>query len=121
MLTSPITFTLGAASISLHRTREAAGESVYFGKNLTAQVTLTIRHLIPKKADQGGEQHMIRANVARFDAQGVYIRTDSVWFVLRSADKPQDDALVLEAFNGLSDLMNANTDEVANAILDRRG
>lgn len=122
MLATPQTLTYNAEAISLNRINQDNFTSKFFGKGATnlVQPTLGIQHTIPKKSDGSGESHMARVDVPSFDGTGKYLRTTSVWLVVRTQDAPQDDTEALRAAVALMTWLTASTNANLSAILARR-
>lgn len=75
--------------------------------------SMRIEHTLPSKG-QPGESHLVRIDAERFDStSGEYLRTDSCWLVIKTADAAQNvtdmDLLVQMLVDFLSD---ANLDKV---------
>lgn len=122
MLTSPQSLVIGADTISVNRINQDNYASQFFGTKAdnTIRVTLTVQHTIPKKNGGSGESHMARVDAAYYDALGVYIRTSTVWMVLRTSDAAQNDTTSKDGAVALATWLTASTNANLLAILARR-
>ncbi len=117
MLTSPLTLTYDAESVTLNRVDgpdDYAGG--FYGQNAAGdEFNLTIKHTLPKGTSLV-ESHLARLDATFKDAEGVP-HTYSVWKVLKVSGTQEDDdvsVLVNTAFDALVDT------SVVGIILDRR-
>lgn len=85
----PLSITYNAVSKDLVKVNQDGYGSDYFLDEGTIKFQASIRHTIPAKGGTG-ESHMLRLDVLHYDADGVYLRTDSSWSVIKTFDASQD-------------------------------
>lgn len=121
MLSNDLTITYAGVSKALVRINQDSYGATYWGESGLNEFKLTIKHTIPPRG-KSGESHMIRLDVARKDAEGIYLGTTSAWTVVKSMDSIQDlttalnIAAALLAF-AVSD--SGNTVSVINRVVGR--
>lgn len=97
----PIVLTYNSASKSLVKVNQDNRGAEYFLDDGVNKFTLAIKHQITPKTSKTGESHLARLDVERFSAEGIYLRTDSIWVSIRTNDSQQvtaDMQLAADAF-----------------------
>lgn len=90
MFADSLAVTYNAVSKTLTRLTDGSYSSKYgLDDGGTAYFTLRIEHTVPSTPQGTGETHMVRLDIDRYDAQSVYLRRDSAWFVLKTSDAKQ--------------------------------
>nr|APG77266.1 hypothetical protein [Wenling levi-like virus 1] len=115
MLSEPITVTVDAVAKSLPRVNQDNNGSTYYLDDGQQKYTLSVKHTIPPRGESG-ESHLVRLDVEQYDTDGMYLRTQSAWMVLKTWDQGQDSAELDIAGQGLVDLM---TDTFLDSIIQR--
>lgn len=100
MLADTLSITYNAVAVTLNKISEQNYTSTYFAENGGNKFTLNVKHTIPQKGGEG-ESHLVKLDVEYFDAQGVYLRTISVWTVIKTFDGVQNSVDALRAVNAL--------------------
>lgn len=92
MLGTTITVTINAVAKVLKRVSDADPYSAtyFLADSATKDYTLTVKHTVPKTRGASKESHLVRLDANDFDADGVLIRTQSVWVVAECSSGRQD-------------------------------
>jgi hypothetical protein len=106
MLANTLTITYNAVSVTLTRATEANYQSSYFGENAGNKFTLEIKHIVPARGS-AGEAHTAKLTVEYFDANGVYLRSESAWQTIKTFDQSQNSVTVSRTAKALSGLMTS--------------
>lgn len=106
MLADTLSITYNAVAITLNKVKEANYTSTYYAENGTNKYTLDVKHTIPA-AGQDGESHLVKLTVEYFDASGVYQKSCSPWFVVKTFDASQNSTDALRAANALVGLLTS--------------
>jgi hypothetical protein len=107
------TETLTVATVAKDLARVTAGNytATYFKDDGTEHYTMTVKHTVPP-AGKYGESHLLRVDCDYHDAEGLYLRRESAWIVLRSEDAAQNSTT-------LDNLAQALIDFCSDAIIDQ--
>lgn len=113
MLDNTYSINWDATPVTLTRVSEQNFESVYYGEEGDRKFHMTVKHTIPARGESG-ESHLIRLDVEKVDASGVYQKTTSPWMVIKTFDGVQDSTECQLALAALLDFagVTANTDKV---------
>lgn len=106
MFADPLNITYDAVSKSLVKVNQDGYGSDYFLDEGTIKYSLSIRHTIPPKGGYG-ESHLLRLDVSHYDADGVYLRMDSSWAVIKTFDASQDPTDLVLCSDALAGLMTS--------------
>jgi hypothetical protein len=88
MFADPFAITYNAVTKNLNRINQDNRGSDYYLDDGQDKYSMSIRHNIPSRGGSG-ESHHLRLDIERFDADGIYLRTDSVWVVAKTTDGVQ--------------------------------
>lgn len=118
MLGTTLTVTVNAVAKVLKRVSDSdAYSATYFlADSSTRDYTLNVKHTIPKLRGSGKESHLIRLDINDYDADGVPIRTQSVWVVAECSLGRQDSTQLGYYVQGLFGLLTSTN---MGYILDR--
>lgn len=108
MLANTLSITYAAASVTLTRVSEQSFSSTYFGESASGEekFTLTVKHTIPDRG-QSGESHLVRLDCEHYDSVGTYVRTSSVWSVMKTFDGSQASSEIIDLGDALDTLVDS--------------
>lgn len=115
MFADTLAVTYNAVSKTLPRLTDGSYTAKYgLDDGGTEYFALRIEHTVPSSPTSFGESHMVRLDIARYDAEGIYLRTDSAWFVMKTTDAKQSSADIDLTAQALVDfLTDSNIDKLA--------
>jgi len=102
----PMAITYNAVVKNLVRTNQDNSGADYYLDGGTRKYGVAVRHTIPARGGNG-ESHMIRLDVDEHDANGVYLRRNSVWLVAKTFDATQNTTDLTYALNALRDFVTS--------------
>jgi hypothetical protein len=106
----PITFAYDGGNITLNKV-DPNGDpgSKYWGVGTNMELTLSIRHRVPKIGSDG-ESHLVRLDVDHFDATtNAFVRRSSAWVSIVTTGSPQDQENSEDAAEALVDFLSDAT------------
>lgn len=120
MLGDPLSVTVGSDTISLARINNDNFAATYYGVSTDGlrRYTMTTKHTIPT-GNQVAESHLIRLDRETVDSNGVYVRTDTVWFVPKCSGAAQIAGNLIDMYTGLTGLMEASSNDILTKLLNR--
>jgi hypothetical protein len=82
--------------------------SQYYGEGSSGQLIfdLSIKHTLPKSVGDA-HSHLVRLDVTVYDASGVYQRSQSIWFVIKTHDAKQETTQLVNEYLGLAALFDS--------------
>jgi hypothetical protein len=109
MFANTMTLTVNGDAITMTRVNQENYSSSYYGVSTDGQRyhTMSIKHTLPKK-EGDAESHMVRIDTKFYDSTGVYLREQSVWFVLKVHDASQDSAAMNNVYTALATLWSSS-------------
>lgn len=107
MLDNSYSITFNATSVTLTKVRENDYTSEYRGEDGQYKFVMSVKHQIVPRGTFG-DSHMIRLDVEKYDAEGIYVRTTSYWRVIKTFDNSQDAADCGYAAAALDGLVGAS-------------
>jgi len=92
MLPPTITLNIATVDYVLNRVGDKSTSSTYFLRDTAnnRDIGLKVEHTIPA-IGKYGESHLVRFDISQYDALGVFLRLDSAWTVMKTADAAQND------------------------------
>lgn len=121
MLSEPLAVTVDTEAYSLARVNQDNFRGTYFDESADglSKATITTAHTVPASVG-GTESHMVRMDIARYDASNNYTRTDSVWMVFKTTGGPQNTAALEDIYQGLTAFLEATSNTALLALLGRQ-
>lgn len=93
----------GTDDLVLKRTNQDAGGSTFFFRGSNYDVTMSVKHTYPAVRGSGEESHLVRFDVQQYDADGVLVRTSSVWTVFATRGGAQDTTVSANIFDSMTE------------------
>lgn len=111
MFDSTETVTYNSVGKALVRQTSTGPYKIKYGFDdaVTETFHLRLEHNVPTSPALGGATHMARLDIERFDAEGVYLRTDSAWLVLKTTGAVQNSAEMDLTAQALIDYLSDRT------------
>jgi hypothetical protein len=106
MLGNTLGITYNAVTKTLSRVKDDGYTADYYLDDGQQKYTLSVKHTVPPRGEPN-ESHMVRLDVAHYDANGVYLRTASAWSVLKTFDAVQDTVSSTRCANALVGLTDS--------------
>lgn len=106
MLNANLDVVVGADTYSMSRINQDNNASDFFARAASGanRLSLSVKHTLPTP-NEPGESHLIRLDLDRHDAEGIHIRTDSVWVVMKCTGGSQDTTELNNLMMGLVNVL----------------
>jgi len=119
MLSEPLSLTVDGVAYTLPRINQDNYSAEYFSPNAAGdeRIQLLVNHAIPTGTSTV-ESHHMRVN-RQFITAGEIARTDSLWMVAKTVGAAQVSADLEDLYVGLAAMLEAATNTVLKAFLNR--